>query len=110
MNLLETNKSWMSYTNDYEQISAYDIYNEANIVGQQPPYNYPLGKNIKSELEIPMQVWNEYYTLLTLLNGIITDIIENVSKKSSFITPVPGGVGPMTIAMLLKNTLLAYKC
>jgi len=32
---------------------------------------------------------------------------ENVSKKCSFITPVPGGVGPMTIAMLLKNTLLA---
>jgi methylenetetrahydrofolate dehydrogenase (NADP+)/methenyltetrahydrofolate cyclohydrolase len=33
---------------------------------------------------------------------------ENVSKKSSFITPVPGGVGPMTIAMLLQNTFLAY--
>lgn len=32
---------------------------------------------------------------------------ENMSKKASFITPVPGGVGPMTIAMLLKNTLLA---
>ena len=32
---------------------------------------------------------------------------ENVSKKASYITPVPGGVGPMTIAMLLKNTLLA---
>jgi methylenetetrahydrofolate dehydrogenase (NADP+)/methenyltetrahydrofolate cyclohydrolase len=32
---------------------------------------------------------------------------DAVSKKSSFITPVPGGVGPMTIAMLLKNTLLA---
>ena len=32
---------------------------------------------------------------------------EEVSKKSAFITPVPGGVGPMTIAMLLKNTLLA---
>ena len=32
---------------------------------------------------------------------------KNVSKKSSFITPVPGGVGPMTIAMLLKNNLLA---
>ena len=30
-----------------------------------------------------------------------------VSKKADFITPVPGGVGPMTIAMLLKNTLLA---
>lgn len=32
---------------------------------------------------------------------------EEVAQKSSFITPVPGGVGPMTIAMLLKNTLLA---
>ena len=32
---------------------------------------------------------------------------DEVAPKSSFITPVPGGVGPMTIAMLLKNTLLA---
>ena len=32
---------------------------------------------------------------------------ESVSEKASFITPVPGGVGPMTIAMLLKNTLKA---
>ena len=32
---------------------------------------------------------------------------EEVSKKCEFITPVPGGVGPMTIAMLLKNTLIA---
>jgi len=34
---------------------------------------------------------------------------ENVSKKCSYITPVPGGVGPMTIAMLLSNTLKAAK-
>lgn len=34
---------------------------------------------------------------------------ESVSKKASYITPVPGGVGPMTIAMLLKNTLQACK-
>ena len=41
---------------------------------------------------------------------IVGDVdYKNVSKKSSYITPVPGGVGPMTIAMLLKNTLLAYK-
>lgn len=33
---------------------------------------------------------------------------ENVKEKASWITPVPGGVGPMTRAMLLKNTLLAY--
>jgi len=32
---------------------------------------------------------------------------DQVAPKSDFITPVPGGVGPMTIAMLLKNTLLA---
>ena len=41
---------------------------------------------------------------------IIGDVdYEKVSKKASFITPVPGGVGPMTIAMLLKNTLQSYK-
>ena len=34
---------------------------------------------------------------------------EDVKEKCSFITPVPGGVGPMTIAMLLKNTLLSSK-
>lgn len=41
---------------------------------------------------------------------LLGDVAFNeVSKKSEFITPVPGGVGPMTIAMLLKNTLLAAK-
>jgi len=34
-------------------------------------------------------------------------LFESVAEKASYITPVPGGVGPMTIAMLLKNTLLA---
>ncbi|MCQ2455392.1 MAG: bifunctional methylenetetrahydrofolate dehydrogenase/methenyltetrahydrofolate cyclohydrolase FolD [Clostridia bacterium] len=34
---------------------------------------------------------------------------EEVSEKASYITPVPGGVGPMTIAMLMKNTLTASK-
>lgn len=39
---------------------------------------------------------------------IVGDVdFENVSKKTSYITPVPGGVGPMTRAMLLKNTLIA---
>ena len=33
---------------------------------------------------------------------------ENVAPKASYITPVPGGVGPMTIAMLLMNTSVAY--
>lgn len=34
---------------------------------------------------------------------------ENVSKKASYITPVPGGVGPMTIAMLMNNVIKATK-
>ena len=44
-------------------------------------------------------------------NGkIIGDVdFENVSKKSSYITPVPGGVGPMTIAMLMNNVIKATK-
>ena len=44
-------------------------------------------------------------------NGkLVGDVdFENVSKKCSYITPVPGGVGPMTISMLLSNTLKAAK-
>ncbi len=43
-------------------------------------------------------------------NKVVGDVdFENVSKKASYITPVPGGVGPMTIAMLLYNTLLSVK-
>ncbi len=39
---------------------------------------------------------------------IVGDVdYANVAEKCSYITPVPGGVGPMTIAMLLKNTLLS---
>lgn len=34
---------------------------------------------------------------------------EKVSKKTSYITPVPGGVGPMTVACLMENTFIAYK-
>ena len=41
---------------------------------------------------------------------IVGDVaFDEVKEKANYITPVPGGVGPMTIAMLLKNTLLAYK-
>ena len=39
---------------------------------------------------------------------IVGDVdFENVSKKASYITPVPGGVGPMTIAMLMNNVIKA---
>ena len=37
------------------------------------------------------------------------DAFEGVNKKASYITPVPGGVGPMTIAMLMNNVVKAAK-
>ncbi len=40
---------------------------------------------------------------------IYGDVNPNVSGVASFMSPVPGGVGPMTCAMLMKNTLKAYK-
>lgn len=45
-----------------------------------------------------------------LETGLVGDVdFEEVSKKASYITPVPGGVGPMTIAMLLNNVVIAAK-
>ena len=47
---------------------------------------------------------------ITRIEGkIYGDVNPNVEAKASYVTPVPGGVGPMTVAMLLKNTLIAYK-
>ena len=48
---------------------------------------------------------------ITKMNDkIIGDVdFENVSKIASYITPVPGGVGPMTIAMLIENTVFLAK-
>ena len=40
-------------------------------------------------------------------NRLVGDVsFAAVQERASYITPVPGGVGPMTVAMLLKNTLL----
>ncbi len=45
-----------------------------------------------------------------LETGLVGDVdFEEVEKKASYITPVPGGVGPMTIAMLLNNVVMAAK-
>lgn len=47
---------------------------------------------------------------ITRIEGkIYGDVNPNVEEKASYVTPVPGGVGPMTVAMLLKNTMIAYK-
>ncbi|MCZ8105801.1 MAG: bifunctional methylenetetrahydrofolate dehydrogenase/methenyltetrahydrofolate cyclohydrolase, partial [Burkholderiales bacterium] len=43
-------------------------------------------------------------------DGLVGDVdYAGVLEVASYLTPVPGGVGPMTVAMLLKNTLLSYE-
>ena len=43
-------------------------------------------------------------------NALFGDVdFDYVSKKAALITPVPGGVGPMTVACLLKNVIKAYE-
>ena len=50
------------------------------------------------------------YKITPKTGKIVGDVdFEEVSQKASYITPVPGGVGPMTIAMLLNNVIKAAK-
>jgi methylenetetrahydrofolate dehydrogenase (NADP+)/methenyltetrahydrofolate cyclohydrolase len=42
-------------------------------------------------------------------NGIVGDVDPAVQEVALYLSPVPGGVGPMTIAMLMKNTLIAAR-
>lgn len=46
---------------------------------------------------------------LSLVTEKINCWFSGVSQVAGHLTPVPGGVGPMTVAMLLKNTVLAYR-
>ena len=42
--------------------------------------------------------------------NVVGDVdFESVKQKASYISPVPGGIGPMTVAMLMENVLVAYK-
>ena len=48
--------------------------------------------------------------LIKLKTGLVGDVaFDEVSKVAKALTPVPGGVGPMTIACLLKNTIECFK-
>ena len=52
----------------------------------------------------------EYEVDGVIKTKLVGDVdFDEVSKTASAITPVPGGVGPMTIACLLRNTLTAFK-
>jgi methylenetetrahydrofolate dehydrogenase (NADP+)/methenyltetrahydrofolate cyclohydrolase len=41
--------------------------------------------------------------------GLVGDVAPDVATRAGLLTPVPGGVGPMTIAMLLKSTVRAAR-
>ena len=41
--------------------------------------------------------------------GVVGDVEPDAAERAAFLTPVPGGVGPMTIAMLLRNTVRAAR-
>jgi 5,10-methylene-tetrahydrofolate dehydrogenase/methenyl tetrahydrofolate cyclohydrolase len=47
--------------------------------------------------------------MLRIEKKIYGDVNPDVESVASYLTPVPGGVGPITVAMLMKNTLIAYK-
>jgi methylenetetrahydrofolate dehydrogenase (NADP+)/methenyltetrahydrofolate cyclohydrolase len=66
---------------------------------------FKLTKNMVKENSIIVDIGT------SRVNGkLLGDVdFDDVKEKSSFITPVPGGVGPMTIAMLLRNTVQAAK-
>lgn len=51
-------------------------------------------------------MWESIVSMENLL-GIVTS--NRLRKKASYVSPVPKGVGPMTVCMLLSNTLDAYK-
>lgn len=42
-------------------------------------------------------------------SGLVGDVVPEVAERAAFVTPVPGGVGPMTIAVLLRNTVQAAR-
>ena len=42
-------------------------------------------------------------------SGVVGDVEPDAAERAAFISPVPGGVGPMTIAMLLRNTVKAAR-
>lgn len=80
------------------------ITKEADILIVAIGHKYLIDKNMIKEGCVIIDVG------ISRDNGkLYGDVNPNVSDKCSYLTPVPGGVGPMTVVMLLKNTFIAYK-
>lgn len=80
------------------------ITKEADILIVATGHKYLIDKNMIKEGCVIIDVG------ISRDNGkLYGDVNPNVSDKCSYLTPVPGGVGPMTVVMLLKNTFIVYK-
>lgn len=80
------------------------ITKEADILIVATGHKYLIDKNMIKEGCVIIDVG------ISRDNGkLYGDVNPNVSDKCSYLTPVPGGVGPMTVVMLLKNTFIAFK-
>lgn len=80
------------------------ITKEADILIVATGHKYLIDKNMIKEGCVIIDVG------ISRDNGkLYGDVNPNVSDKCSYLTPVPGGVGSMTVVMLLKNTFIAYK-
>lgn len=80
------------------------ITKEADVLIVATGHKYLIDKNMIKEGCVIIDVG------ISRDNGkLYGDVNPNVSDKCSYLTPVPGGVGPMTVVMLLKNTFIAYK-
>lgn len=80
------------------------ITKEADILIVATGHKYLIDKNMIKEGCVIIDVG------ISRDNGkLYGDVNPSVSDKCSYLTPVPGGVGPMTVVMLLKNTFIAYK-
>ena len=94
-NRISSVTSTMKITSAIKMVSAAKLKKAQDAITAMKPYSEKLNELMSSFSEKGYK--------------IVGDVdYENVANKSSFITPVPGGVGPMTIAMLLTNTLKAY--
>ena len=84
------------------RLAAYRVLVEAG------PDGLAVGE-LRERLDIPAATLTAHLNVLRGA-GLVGDVAyAAAAERAGLITPVPGGVGPMTIAMLLRNTLLAAK-
>ncbi|XP_069781685.1 bifunctional methylenetetrahydrofolate dehydrogenase/cyclohydrolase, mitochondrial-like [Narcine bancroftii] len=92
-----------------EQLMAHTLLADIVIVGAGIPKLITADMIQKGTAVIDVGI-NRVWDSVTGKTKLVGDAdFEEIKKKASYVTPVPGGVGPMTVAMLMKNTLIVAK-